>query len=42
MKIVSAAVIVKDGKVFIAQRPADKNPRCNGNFPAANRSPAKR
>lgn len=33
MKIVSAAVIVKDEKIFIAQRPADKKPPLMWEFP---------
>ncbi len=39
MKIVSAAVIVKDGKIFIAQRPADKKPPLQWEFPGGKQEP---
>ena len=42
MKDVSAGIIVRNGKIFIAQRPEGKPlPTC-GNFPAASLSRAKR
>lgn len=40
MKIVSAAVIIKDGKIFIAQRPADKNPPLKWEFPGGKQEPS--